>query len=67
MNPTRRIRQTLGLTQAELATALGISQSLVSQYERGRQEMPPDTARRLIQFAQTRGKRFTFNDIYLNQ
>ena len=64
MNPIRLIRQKLGKTQAELAQALGISQSLVSQYERGRQEIPPDTARRLIQYAQTEGKRFTFNDIY---
>ncbi|MNY22670.1 helix-turn-helix protein [compost metagenome] len=64
MNPIKSIRLKLGLTQAELAAALDVSQSLVSQYERGNPEMPPATARRLIQFAQTKGKRFTFNDIY---
>jgi transcriptional regulator with XRE-family HTH domain len=52
------------MTQAELATALQITQSQVSKYERGEQEISPALARDLIRYAQTQGKRFTFNDIY---
>lgn len=64
MNPIRDIRRKLGMTQQELAEALNVSQSQISKFENGEQEMAPDTARALIHLAQTKGKRFTFNDIY---
>jgi putative transcriptional regulator len=64
MNTIKTIRQKLGMTQAELATALQITQSQVSKYERGEQEISPALARDLIRYAQTQGKRVTFNDIY---
>ncbi|MNV90753.1 helix-turn-helix protein [compost metagenome] len=67
MSPLKTIRIKLGMTQVELAEALGITQAQISKYEKGSTEIPPQHARKLILFAQTKGKRFTFNDIYLNQ
>jgi transcriptional regulator with XRE-family HTH domain len=64
MNPLKTIRIKLGMTQVELADALGVTQAQISKYERGAPEIPPQHARRLITLAQTKGKRFTFNDIY---
>jgi putative transcriptional regulator len=64
MNTLKVIRQKIGVTQAELAAALGVTQSQISKYERSDQDIPPAVARALIQYAQTKGKRFTFNDVY---
>lgn len=63
MNRIRSIRDRLGVTQAELALALGRSQGNVAFYERG-QVMPPDVARRLIVFAAGRGLAIGYEDIY---
>lgn len=63
MNAIARIRKALDATQTELAAALGCTQSNVSFYERG-QTVPPDVARKLIEFAATKGKRLTFDDVY---
>lgn len=63
MSNIKSIRERLGVTQAELAVALGMTQGNVSFYERG-QKVPPDVASRLIEYAGTRGHIITFNDIY---
>lgn len=63
MNRIRSIRDRLGVTQAELALALGRSQGNVAFYERG-QVMPPDVARRLIVFAAGKGLVIGYEDIY---
>lgn len=63
MNPIKSIRTRLGLTQAELAKALEMSQGNVAFYERG-QTVPPHVARRLIQFARTRGYDLGYEDVY---
>lgn len=64
MNNIKSIRERLGVTQAELAAALGMTQGNVSFYERG-QMVPPDAARKMIDFASARGQVITFNDIYM--
>ena len=64
MNKVFEIRTRLGLSQRALADALALSQGNVSHYECGRQEVPPDVARRLISFAESRGEALTFDDIY---
>jgi transcriptional regulator with XRE-family HTH domain len=64
MNPIQRIRQRLGMTQVDLAKALGKSQSNISHYERGRQKVPPAVAHALVAVAKTRGKRVTLSQIY---
>lgn len=57
------IRARLGVTQAELATPLGVTQGSISFYENG-QIVPPLVAQKLIAFAKTRGVALTFDDIY---
>jgi putative transcriptional regulator len=65
MNNIYQIRSALGLSQSELAAAIGgMTAGNVSHYEQGRQEVPPDVARRLIAAAAERGVVLTFDDIY---
>jgi transcriptional regulator with XRE-family HTH domain len=54
----------LGVSQSELAKALGMSQSNISMYERKDQTVPPDVARLLIEFARLRGVTLTYDTIY---
>lgn len=63
MNPFKSIRKRLGLSQAAIAEPLGCTQGNVSFYENG-QTVPPDVARKLIEFAKTRGEVVTFDEIY---
>lgn len=63
MNSIKSIRMRLGLTQAELARHLGMTQGNVTHYERG-QSVPPPVARRLIDFAASRQVVVTFDEIY---
>jgi putative transcriptional regulator len=63
MNNLSRIRSRLGATQAVLASAIGVSQSNVSHYERG-QTIPPDVAAQIIAYAKTLGHVVTFDEIY---
>jgi len=63
MNAIADIRARLRVTQAALATGIGVTQGNVSHYERG-QTVPPDVARRLIAFAAGLGHVITFDDIY---
>lgn len=64
MNNILHIRQKLGLSQAALGAAIGVSQGNISHYEQSRQEVPPDVARRLISAAEGLGVVLTFDDIY---
>lgn len=64
MNNIKTIRTRLGLTQAELAQGMGCTQGNVGHYERG-QTVPPDAAKRLIEYAGSLGHPITFNDIYM--
>ncbi len=63
MSNFKSIRERLGVTQLVLATGMGCTQGNVSFYEKG-QTIPPDAAKRLIEFAATLGHPITFNDIY---
>lgn len=63
MSNIKSIRKRLGVTQVELGSALGCTQSNVGHYENG-QTVPPGVAARLIAYAQTLGHAITFNDIY---
>lgn len=64
MNNIHQIRKRLGLTQEAFGEAIGVSQGNVSHYEQGRQEVPPDVARRVIAAADALGHAVTFDDIY---
>lgn len=63
MHNLKRIREALGVTQQVLADGLGCTQGNVGHYERG-QTLPPETARRLIEFAGARGLSISFDHIY---
>ena len=64
MSNIKAIRTRLGVTQTELAKGIGCTQGNVGHYERG-QGMPPDMARRLIDYANSLGHVLTFNEIYM--
>lgn len=66
MNNIKTIRTRLGLTQAELAQGMGCTQGNVGHYERG-QTVPPDAAKRLIEYAGSLGHPISFNDIYTTE
>lgn len=63
MSNLKSIRDRLGLTQAALGEALGVTQGNVSFYEKG-QTVPPTVARRLIEVARSKGVALTFDDVY---
>ncbi|MGX5661596.1 helix-turn-helix domain-containing protein [Diaphorobacter nitroreducens] len=63
MHNLKSIRERLGLTQQALATGIGCTQGNVGHYERG-QTLPPDMARKVIDFAASRGVPLTFDHIY---
>jgi DNA-binding XRE family transcriptional regulator len=58
----------LGLTQAELARAIGISRSLWSVHESkseaGPHDLPPHIARKLLRHAHEQGVQLTYEHIY---
>ncbi|WP_415246195.1 helix-turn-helix transcriptional regulator [Thauera sp.] len=66
MNAITSIRKRLGMTQAEFAAAIKVSQGSVSHIETGRQAVSPAVAGRIIQTASQRGIGVTYDDIYNN-
>lgn len=63
MSTFKGIRERLGVTQEEMAEALSCSQGNVSLLDRG-QTVLPETAKKLIAFAATRGVTLTYEDVY---
>jgi putative transcriptional regulator len=63
MNQIKLLRERLGVTQEAMAAAIGVSQANVSFYEKG-QQMPPQVARLLIEYARRLGHFITFDDVY---
>jgi transcriptional regulator with XRE-family HTH domain len=65
MNPILQLRKRLKVSQADLGAELGVTQSAISQYEKGTSTPSPEIVRRLIEFAKTRGIEVSFESIYL--
>jgi putative transcriptional regulator len=63
MSRIKAIRERLKLTQAEFGVGIGCSQGNVWQMENG-QTVLPETARRIIAFAKTKGIDLTWDDVY---
>ena len=59
-----RFRKAHGLTQAELAEKLGISQARVSHYITGRSPLPVDVAHDFIRVARRYRETFALEDLY---
>lgn len=60
----RAIRSALGMSQAALAGALGMTQANVYHYEVRGQAVPPDVAKRLIEVASDRGLKISYDHVY---
>lgn len=63
MNAVKSIRDRLGVTQSALAAGIGQTQGNIGHYERG-QTVPPDVAKRIIEFAEARGLAIGFDHVY---
>lgn len=63
MNQVKAIRELLGVTQAALGDGIGCTQANVGHYEKG-QTMPPDAAKKLIDFAAGKGVRLSLDHVY---
>ncbi|KXU38687.1 hypothetical protein AXE65_00845 [Ventosimonas gracilis] len=63
-NNLKQLRNQLGLSQKGLATALGLSQGSISNYECQRQLLPPTVAQSVIALAALHGLQITYDDIY---
>lgn len=63
MNIIKSIRDSIGITQAELADALGCTQGNIGHYERG-QSIPPEKAKKLVEFAASKNVSVTLEQIY---
>ena len=66
MHNLKPIRDRLGITQQAMADGIGCTQGNVGHYERG-QTLPPDMARKLIEFCATKGLLITFDHVYGDQ
>lgn len=64
MNPIQDIRKASGLSQAALAKVLAVTQSTISQYERG--EIRPDITKaiKLVSLGKKHGRRYRIEDLY---
>lgn len=67
METVKYIRKQLDFSQNALAKIIGVSQSSVSNYERLKQEISPSVARRLVDFARSRGLKVSLDDIYAKE
>ena len=66
MKSIQSIRDRLDMSQKELADALGLKQTAISAYERGKAEIPRAKAQMLIDLAYGRQLLIDFNHIYGN-
>jgi transcriptional regulator with XRE-family HTH domain len=64
MNAFKSIRERLGMTQAEIGKALGMTQGNVFFYESRGQEVKPSVATKLIELARERGLAISFDHVY---
>lgn len=64
MNPILQLRKRLKVSQHDLGAAIGVTQSAVSQFEKGISIPSPETVRRLIEFSKTKGIAVSFESIY---
>lgn len=63
MHAIKAIRSRIGATQQAMASGIGCTQGNIANYEAG-QTVPPEAARRVIEFAESHGLSITFDHVY---
>jgi transcriptional regulator with XRE-family HTH domain len=64
MNSIRLVRKAVGLSQAQFAAKLEVSQSAISQYERGAIQPGIKQAKRLVALAADSGLSVSLDQVY---
>ena len=60
----KQLRIELGMTQAQLAAALGVSQSTITHIETGKRSPSPALALEIVQIARKHRKKITLEALY---
>lgn len=66
MNGLITLRKRLAMSQAEIGAAIGVTQSTISQSERGDITLSVEVAKRLVQFARSKGVKASLDDLYMS-
>ncbi|MGG2143938.1 helix-turn-helix transcriptional regulator [Symbiopectobacterium sp. RP] len=64
MNNIKSLRKQSGMSQLELAKALGLSQGAIAHYEKGIRRLNVDNAKRILAEFNSRGTYCTFEDVF---
>lgn len=64
MNRLKELRQSAGITQAELAEAMGLSQGAIAHYEKGFRGMKAVSIQKLLRVFSEKGVECTFEDVF---
>lgn len=67
MNGLISLRKSLSMSQAEIGLAIGVTQSTISQCERGEILLSPDRAKRLVLLARGKGVPATLDALYFDE
>ena len=66
VNKLLQLRQTIGISQAELAKQLGVSAGNISHVETGKQSLSLDLAKELIRFCSSKNLTVSLDDLFLS-
>ncbi|HAK1937783.1 TPA: helix-turn-helix transcriptional regulator [Salmonella enterica] len=64
MNRLKELRQLAGMTQTELAEAMGLSQGAIAHYEKGFRGMKAMRIQKLLGILSEKGVACTFEDVF---
>jgi DNA-binding transcriptional regulator YiaG len=63
----KKLRTQIGMSQAQFADALGVSQSLVTHWETGRRQPSPGLALQIVNLARKHNQKLTMEALYTPQ
>lgn len=64
MEAVKRLRKQCGLTQEQLAVQMGVSGPLINHYERGKNQITPANAWRLVEVCRRYKVKTSLDEIY---
>ncbi|WP_278439530.1 helix-turn-helix transcriptional regulator [Pseudomonas oryzihabitans] len=64
MSMLKETRKRVGLTQAELAASVGVTQGAIAHYENGRREPGLDECRRILKALNRKGAKTTLDKLF---